>query len=64
MIRRDNTDVEIGPYNYEELRSYISWLDERLVKYSLVKKPIWTDFPVAINMRNEDAIAFKLVFGL
>jgi len=64
MIRRDNTDVEIGPYTWEELRDYIKWLDDRNIKYSMVKKPIWTDMPVAINMRNEDAIMFRLTFGL
>lgn len=64
MIRRYNTDVEIGPYNWEELRNFVEWLDNRNVKYSMVKQPIWNDFPVAINMRIFVAQAFKLAFGL
>lgn len=65
MIRRDNTDVEINvAFNRPLLIEYTSWLNERNIKYTFVKSPIWVDIPAAINMRNEDAIIFRLTFGI
>jgi len=68
MIRPDNTNVKVDIYNdragAEQLKEYINWLKERNIKFSLVKDPVWWTEPSAINMRNEDAVAFKLRFKL
>ncbi len=65
MIRRDNTDVEINVvFDRTLLKEYTTWLNERNIKYTLVKSPIWVEIPSAINMRNEDAIIFRLTFGI
>lgn len=66
MIRTDNTNVEIRSFYRENhsLKILKKWLDERQVKYSLVFSPAWDSEPSYINLRNEDAVAFKLAFGL
>jgi hypothetical protein len=69
MIYTDNTNVQIDKvredYGYvERLKIYKSWLKERNIKYSLVFEPEWATFPTYINLRNEDALVFKLKFGL
>lgn len=46
------------------LRQFENWLKLKNIKYSLVKKPIWNSEVTHINMRKEDAVMFKLVFGL
>lgn len=65
----DNTDVYIssegGRDDMLRLLEYKEWLKENNVKYSLVYLPVWSrQYPYAINMRNEDAMMFKLSFGL
>jgi hypothetical protein len=40
------------------------WLLERNVKFSYIFVPEWSGYPYAINMRNEDALAFRLAFDL
>ena len=61
MHYTDNTNVLVT----HNLKEYKEWLNENNIKYSLVYSPVWqTSFPYAINMRNEDAIMFKLRFGL
>jgi hypothetical protein len=67
MLRRDNVDIELKNFypNAEgdaKLKQYTRWLDERHIKYSMVRNPIWSSHPTAINMRNEDALIFCLVF--
>ena len=47
-----------------QLAEYKTWLNENNIKYSYVYSPQWANFPCAINMRNEDAVIFKLRFGL
>jgi hypothetical protein len=68
MINSDNTNVELNLFPNREgdaiVKKYTDWLKERNIKFSLVKQPIWVDFPVAINMRKEDAIIFRLTFGI
>ena len=69
MIYTDNTNVglKIGYSDRvaeAQLKEYKVWLIENNIKYSLVYIPQWANFPCAINMRNEDATMFKLVFGL
>lgn len=69
VYQNDNTTIQIPVCNSDRRTSelvkiYTSWLDERNVKYSRVYQPIWNSVPTGISMRNEDAIAFKLVFGL
>lgn len=71
MYHNDNIDVELKPSKYGKrvdvirLRQLTNWLKERNVKYSLVYWPIWDrSHPSAINMRREDALAFKLANNL
>jgi hypothetical protein len=47
-----------------ELKVYEAWLKEQNIKYSFVKYPQWAPWATGINMRNEDALMFKLRFGL
>ena len=69
MIEPDNTTVKL-PFDYinrqtiECLRRYEAWLNERNIKYSLVRNPIWLPYATGINMRNQDALIFKLTFNL
>lgn len=65
----DNTDVGLNIWISDraaesKLKEYKSWLVDNNIKYSYVYSPQWANFPAAINMRNEDAIIFKLRFGL
>jgi hypothetical protein len=69
MMYTDNTDVglHIGLSDRvaeAKLKEYKFWLVDNNIKYSYVYSPQWSNFPAAINMRNEDAIMFKLRFGL
>ena len=74
MIERDNTTVTIAPAQptfdstpfdqHKKLAIYKKWLRENNIKYSLVRSPEWNSYPTGINMRNEDALIFKLTFGL
>jgi len=73
MFERDNINIDITSvtgrhYHSRELsvilKTYATWLDERNIKYSYVREPLWAATPTAINMRSEDALMFKLVFGL
>lgn len=62
---KDNVDVKIDVrFRYKLLKEYTDWLKRNNIKYSLVKSPIWINSPTAINMRNEDAIIFRLTFGI
>jgi len=72
MTYTDNINVRI-PLRYgmskadnAMLTMFEDWLKENNVKYTKVYSPfpLWTNFPCAINMRNEDATAFKLRFDL
>jgi hypothetical protein len=65
----DNINVKIplllnSKKSAVQLREYETWLKERNIKYTLVYVPIWDTAPASINMRNEDALVFKMVFGL
>jgi hypothetical protein len=40
------------------------WLTERNIKHWFTANPPWLNTPTEITMRAEDAIIFKLVFGL
>jgi hypothetical protein len=68
--RKDNIDIQlplIFGMNGEStimLKMFETWLKENNVKYTRVYKPEWSNSPYALNMRNEDATAFKLRFGL
>lgn len=67
--RNDNINVRISVFlnnkkSETRLKEYEAWLKERNVKYTLVYVPIWDTTPASINMRNEDALIFKMVFGL
>ena len=69
MYRRDNIDVYIPvsvDYRAEitHLKELEAWLMQNNIKYSLIYEPLWSSYPRAINMRNEDATMFKLRFGL
>jgi len=70
MTYTDNTNVRIpmlfgmSREDNEQLAMFETWLKENNVKYSKVYSPQWANFPYALNMRNEDAIMFKLRFGL
>lgn len=68
MFQRDNINIEVDIYpdrgGNARLNEYVSWLYQNNIKYSLVRNPEWATHPTAINMRNEDALMFKLVFGL
>lgn len=70
MINPDNTTIQFSYYVFHErdhiakLKKYVDWLKERNIKYSFVKYPQWMSHPTGINMRNEDALMFKLAFGL
>lgn len=70
MISPDNTTIQF-PYatfrlkeHLAEVKSYEVWLRERNIKYSFVRQPQWLSYPTGINMRNEDALIFRLTFGL
>lgn len=67
-MSRDNTDVEVDVYpdkwGNARLKKYVDWLCENNIKFSMVHTPLWATHATAINMRNEDALMFKLVFGL
>lgn len=69
MINPDNVDVKIPPPvagDMREARARLkqieNWLKSRDIKYSIVYYPVWAHFPVAINMRKEDALMFKLTY--
>lgn len=65
MIYTDNTNVKIDVFMSDALlKKYKAWLKERNIKFSLVYTPEWATYPSAINLRNEDALVFKLTFGL
>jgi 16S rRNA G527 N7-methylase RsmG len=68
MWNTDNTNIEVDIYpdrgGNERLKQYTTWLKERNIKYNLVRVPEWASHPSHINMRNEDALIFKLTFGL
>lgn len=71
IYSKDNFDVFINKrtddfgFNLDlALKAYKIWLRERNIKFSLVYIPEWATYPTHINLRNEDAIAFKLRFGL
>lgn len=65
---KDNIDVFIPMLHGREfdlrLKEYETWLRERNIKYTVVYLPLWDTVPSAINLRNEDAIIFKMVFGI
>jgi hypothetical protein len=47
------------------LKQLTNWLNKNNIKYSLVYYPYWDrSYPTAINLRNEDALMFKLVHNL
>jgi hypothetical protein len=54
------------------LRQLENWLKKNNIKYSIVYYPAWeprlvptwAHFPVAINMRKDDALIFKLIHNL
>lgn len=69
MIRSDNIDIRLeyffSDFEYNtRLKEYTTWLKDRNIKYNLVMKPLWSNRPTDINLRNEDAVAFKLRFEL
>jgi hypothetical protein len=71
MYYTDNINVELKKSEYGDrvdairLKQFVNWLRIRKIKYSLVYKPVWNrNHPWAINMRTDDALVFKLVFGL
>lgn len=72
MINTDNIDVKLPEpnesYGVREARIHLkqleTWLKSRNIKYSIVYYPIWAHYPVAINMRKEDALMFKLIHNL
>jgi len=66
MYTNDSTRVYIPPaVTYDKnLKLYKAWLKERNMKFSFVYVPEWNPYPAAIVLRNEDAVMFKLVFGL
>ena len=41
-----------------------SWLQNNNVKYSLEFSPTWSELPCTISMSSENALAFKLRYGL
>lgn len=69
MYANDVTQVVIPIYvdqrvAFMKMRQYKQWFRERDIKFSLVYNPAWDTTPTAITLRNEDAIIFKLTFGL
>jgi hypothetical protein len=77
-VERDNIDVDISSFPSAEyiarygnsereislrLRQFETWLKKKNIKYTLIRKPLWGRV-TEINMRTEDAVVFKLVFGL
>lgn len=70
MINPDNTTIQFLHAAFREkqhradIKMYEAWLKERNIKYSFVRYPQWISYPTGINMRNEDALMFKLAFGL
>lgn len=65
---RDNIDIDLKLFPFgpgiEKLNEYTDWLKERNIKYSLIRNPLWLAYPNMINMRLDDALAFKLRFNL
>ncbi len=68
MWNRDNIDIQVDIFpdrgGNARLKMYTDWLKERNIKYTLIKYPNWASHPSAINLRIEDALAFKLTFGI
>ena len=71
MLITDNVDVRIRQFSHDSdrdgqiyLKQLKTWLNERNIKYSMKYSPQWVMYPVAINMRKEDALIFKLTFNL
>ena len=68
MCNRDNIDIQVDIFpdrgGNARLKMYTDWLKERNIKYTLIKYPNWASHPSAINLRIEDALAFKLTFGI
>lgn len=69
MITPDNTRVYIPCYLNDRkqaalIKSYKAWFRERNIKYSFCYNPAWGSSPDSVILRNEDALLFKLSFGL
>ena len=65
MYSNDNTIIRFSKtLSNEDLRKYKDWLKERNIKFSVVREPLWSAQATGLNMRNQDALMFKMVFGL
>lgn len=71
MINSDTTTISITfLFDFDQrtafikIKEYKLWFKERNIKYSFVYDPHWHDRPSRITLRNEDALLFKLTFGL
>lgn len=70
MIESDNTKINFNwELMYDRDRSdlikkYRTWFIERNIKYSFDRFPPWLTYPTSVILRNEDALLFKLTFGL
>lgn len=65
MYQNDNVVINLPKrLDLATLKRYKIWLRENNIKYSVVRVPLWNPIATGINMRNEDALVFKLIFGL
>lgn len=71
MIQTETTTVNLScllvidqHLAFIKIREYIDWFKERNIKYSFVHVPPWYDRPSRVILCNEDALLFKITFGL
>lgn len=70
MIKSDSTKIEFrwdlmnDRARSELIRKYKDWFIEHNIKYSFESYPAWWTYPTSVILRNEDALLFKLTFGL
>jgi hypothetical protein len=69
MFWSDNTTVVFNfpPQKqrkmHQHIAVYVKWCRENNIKYTLIYDPVWNTEPMGINLRNEDALMFKLRFN-
>lgn len=71
MIRSDHSRISFKFLDQLEHRTkmeivkgYEEWFINHNIKYSFDRFPPWSPYPTSVILRNEDALLFKLTFGL
>jgi hypothetical protein len=71
MIRSDHTKISFEFLDrlqdrpkMEIINGYKEWFINHNIKYSFDRFPPWSPCPTSVILRKEDALLFKLTFGL